>query len=96
MGEIEVSVDVSLIKSSESAVAERSKINNEANLPNTNQRDSVRDASAETTESEAKVLKRLSNVKLAITIDESADLPVIKIFDSESGQEIIRSQLSTH
>jgi uncharacterized FlaG/YvyC family protein len=36
------------------------------------------------------VLAALSSVKLAITIDESADLPVIKIFDSESGKEIVQ------
>jgi uncharacterized FlaG/YvyC family protein len=35
-------------------------------------------------------LKALSNVRLSITIDESADLPVIKIFDSESGDEIMQ------
>lgn len=35
-------------------------------------------------------LKRLSNVKLSITIDESASLPVIKVFDSESGDEILQ------
>ena len=90
MGEIGVSVDTGSVKTVASVGAERSNIESRAKAINVNQRDSVRNVSAETTESEAAVLKRLSNVKLAITIDESADLPVIKIFDSESGEEIIQ------
>jgi len=39
---------------------------------------------------EASTLKRLSNVSLSIAIDDSADLPVIKIFDNESGDEILQ------
>lgn len=35
-------------------------------------------------------LKALGNVKLAITIDDSKNLPVIKIFDSESGEELLQ------
>lgn len=35
-------------------------------------------------------LKALGNVKLSITIDETKDLPVIKIFDSESGKELLQ------
>lgn len=39
---------------------------------------------------DAAVLKALSNVRLSITIDEAADVPVIKIMDSESGEEIMQ------
>lgn len=35
-------------------------------------------------------LKALGNVKLSISIDETKDLPVIKIFDSESGEELLQ------
>lgn len=35
-------------------------------------------------------LKALGNVKLSITIDETEHLPVIKIFDSESGKELLQ------
>jgi uncharacterized FlaG/YvyC family protein len=35
-------------------------------------------------------LKALGNVKLSISIDETKDLPVIKIFDSESGKELLQ------
>lgn len=36
------------------------------------------------------VLKALGNVKLSISIDETKDLPVIKIFDSQSGKELLQ------
>ena len=39
---------------------------------------------------EKSALQRLTNVKLAITIDESADLPVIKIYDNETGDQIMQ------
>lgn len=39
---------------------------------------------------DAELISRLSSVKLAITIDEAADLPVIKIFDADSGDEILQ------
>ncbi len=35
-------------------------------------------------------IRRLGNVKLAISIDESANQPVIRIFDQESGNEMIQ------
>jgi len=35
-------------------------------------------------------LKALGNVNLAITIDDSAELPVIKIFDNDTGAEIVQ------
>ena len=35
-------------------------------------------------------LKALGNVKLSISIDETKDLPVIKIFDGESGKELLQ------
>ena len=35
-------------------------------------------------------LKALGNVKLSISIDETKDLPVIKIFDSETGKELLQ------
>ena len=52
--------------------------------------DSLRSSAINQASSESAVLKALSNVRLSITIDESADLPVIKIFDSESGDEIMQ------
>lgn len=36
------------------------------------------------------ILKQLSSVNLAITIDEAADMPVIKIFDADSGDQIVQ------
>lgn len=36
------------------------------------------------------ILQRLSSVNLAITIDEVADMPVIKIFDADSGDQIVQ------
>jgi uncharacterized FlaG/YvyC family protein len=39
---------------------------------------------------ENSALQRLTNVKLAITIDESADLPVIKIYDNDTGDQIMQ------
>jgi uncharacterized FlaG/YvyC family protein len=35
-------------------------------------------------------LRALGNVNLAITIDESASLPVIKIFDKDTGGELLQ------
>lgn len=35
-------------------------------------------------------LKALGNVKLSISIDETKQLPVIKIFDDETGKELIQ------
>jgi uncharacterized FlaG/YvyC family protein len=35
-------------------------------------------------------IRRLGNVKLAISIDETANQPVIRIFDQESGNEMIQ------
>jgi len=35
-------------------------------------------------------IKALGNVKLSISIDETKELPVIKIFDSESGKELLQ------
>lgn len=40
------------------------------------------------THSEA--LKALGNVKLSITIDETERLPIIKIFDDETGKELLQ------
>ena len=63
-----------------------SKKNESAEAPVEN----LRSAAINQASSESAVLKALSNVRLSITIDESADLPVIKIFDSESGDEIMQ------
>jgi len=40
--------------------------------------------------SQDQAIKALGNVKLSISIDETKELPVIKIFDSESGKELLQ------
>lgn len=40
--------------------------------------------------SQDQALKALGSVKLSISIDETKDLPVIKVFDSDSGKELLQ------
>ena len=39
---------------------------------------------------QASAMKALGNVKLSISIDESERLPIIKIFDDETGKELLQ------
>lgn len=48
----------------------------------------VNNSNKASTHSEA--LKALGNVKLSITIDETERLPIIKIFDDETGKELLQ------
>lgn len=47
-------------------------------------------ADFEVSATQAANLRALGNVNLAITIDESSSLPVIKIFDKDTGGELLQ------
>jgi uncharacterized FlaG/YvyC family protein len=48
------------------------------------------DADFQVSAIQASNLRALGNVNLAITIDESSELPVIKIFDKDTGSELLQ------
>lgn len=47
-------------------------------------------ATSQSSTEQLRNLKALGNVKLSISIDDTKQLPVIKIFDDETGEELIQ------
>lgn len=47
-------------------------------------------AASQSSSEQLRNLKALGNVKLSISIDDTKQLPVIKIFDDETGEELIQ------
>ena len=84
------SIQESMVSASVSTSQARSVSESERLAAKVETKKEPRAVSVERDDKSDKALQALGNVKLAITIDDSENLPVIKIFDSETGKELLQ------